>query len=106
LQQTAQQQWQRQTPSTSTRPDHVLPNVTRAAIPFEKMIAPSSYLYDELMKDDGYRHALEAGTLWQSLCSQHVRFPALWYDGDLPSRPPMGCSRKGIVKVHSQWKYY
>jgi hypothetical protein len=86
--------------------NHVLPKVTAAAAPFEKMIAPSSYLYGELLKEPGYRHALEAGTLWQSLCSQHVHFPALWYDGDEPARPPMGCSRKGVNQQHSVWKYF
>lgn len=86
--------------------NQVLPKVTAAAAPFEKMIAPSSYLYGELWKDPGYRHALTAGTLWQSLCSQHVHFPALWYDGDEPARPPMGCSRKGVNQQHSVWKYF
>lgn len=86
--------------------NHALPKVTAAAAPFEKMIAPSSYLYGELLKDAGYRHALQAGTLWQSLCSQHVHFPALWYDGEEPARPPMGCSRKGVSHQHSMWKYF
>jgi hypothetical protein len=79
---------------------HMIPKVTSAAKPFEKMIAPSSYLYDELLRDQGYRHALSAGVLWQSLCSQHVHFPSLWYDGEEPARPPLGC-----VNRTNKWKY-
>lgn len=36
-------------------------------------------------------HALRAGTLWQSLIGQHVKLPILWYDGEEPARPYMGC---------------
>ncbi len=57
------------------------------------------------MKDPSFTHALKSGVLWQSLCSQHVHFPALWYDGDEPARPPMGCSKKGLSKTHSTWQY-
>ncbi|KAG7351698.1 hypothetical protein IV203_007746 [Nitzschia inconspicua] len=99
LQQKAQQQAQQAR-------NQVLPKVTSAAAPFEKMIAPSSYLYGELLKEPGYRHALQAGILWQSLCSQHVHFPALWYDGEEPARPPLGCSKKGLSQKHSIWKYF
>jgi len=94
--------------------NHVLPRVTSAAAPYQNMIAPSSYLYDELLKDPGYRHALNAGTLWQSLCSQHVHFPSLWYDGEEPSRPPMGCPRRRTPTTspqsrhqpHAKWLYF
>lgn len=68
--------------------------VTAASIPFEKMLSSRSSLHEELLKDPAYRHALKAGTLWQSLCSQHVRFPAHWWDGQEPVGPPLGSSKK------------
>mmetsp|Transcript_29175 Transcript_29175/g.78943 ORF Transcript_29175/g.78943 Transcript_29175/m.78943 type:complete len:645 (-) Transcript_29175:408-2342(-) len=68
--------------------------VTAAAAPFEKMVSPRSPEHDKLMKDPAFRHALKAGILWQSLCSQHVRFPANWWDGQDPVGPPLGSSRK------------
>jgi len=73
--------------------------VTNAAAPFQKMIAPRSSFYDELLKDPAYQHALKAGTLWQSLCSQHVNFPSLWWDGQEPACPPLGSSKK------KEWAY-
>jgi hypothetical protein len=69
--------------------------VTNAAVPFEKMIPPRSSFFDELrLKSPSYRHALNAGLLWQSLASQHVRFSGLWWDGEEPARPPFGSSKK------------
>ncbi|KAL3905192.1 MAG: hypothetical protein SGILL_009775 [Bacillariaceae sp.] len=70
------------------------PRITAAAEPFDRMVAPSSYFYDDLLKDPAYQHALKAGALWQSLCSQHVRFPALWWDGEEPACPPLGTIEK------------
>mmetsp|Transcript_2181 Transcript_2181/g.3582 ORF Transcript_2181/g.3582 Transcript_2181/m.3582 type:complete len:545 (+) Transcript_2181:133-1767(+) len=87
-----------QGPSRSDRLANV-PRVTAAAAPFEKMVAPSSYFYDELLRDPAYRHALQAGILWQSLCSQHVRFPALWWDGQERAGPPLGCPERQL------WSY-
>ncbi|KAL3920285.1 MAG: hypothetical protein SGILL_003340, partial [Bacillariaceae sp.] len=75
------------------------PRITQAAAPFQDMVAPSSYFYDDLLKDPAYQHALKAGALWQSLCSQHVRFPALWWDGQEPAAPPLGTA------VKSPWNY-
>lgn len=74
----------------------VVPRVTSASEPFSRMISPSSYIYGDLYNDEGFRHAVSAGNLWQSLCSQHVRFPALWWDGsDQPNRgPTMGTTQK------------
>jgi hypothetical protein len=68
--------------------------VTAASIPFENMLSSRSSLHQELLKDPAFRHALKAGTLWQSLCSQHVRFPATWWDGLEPVGPPLGSSKK------------
>lgn len=68
--------------------------VTAASVPFEKMLSSRSSLHDQLVKNPAYIHALKAGTLWQSLCSQHVRFPAHWWDGQEPVGPPLGSSKK------------
>jgi hypothetical protein len=81
-------------PSTTTAVAVPAFHVTTAATPFEKMIPPRSSFFDELQKDPAYRHALKAGLLWQSLASQHVRFSALWYDGQEPACPPFGSSKK------------
>jgi hypothetical protein len=94
-------------PASPPRRKDIVTKVTAAAKPFEHMIPPTGYLYDELLKDPAYQHALRAGLLWQSLTSQHVHFPALWYDGDEPARPPMGCIKKVLSKKHhSKWIYY
>lgn len=69
-------------------------HVTAAATPYEKMVSSRSSFHDELLKNPAYRHAMKAGTLWQSLCSQHVRFPAQWWDGQDPVGPPMGSDKK------------
>ena len=68
--------------------------VTAASTPFETMLSSNSSLVDKLSKDPAYQHALKAGTLWQSLTSQHVRFPAHWWDGKLPIGPPLGSIKK------------
>jgi hypothetical protein len=73
-----------------------LPRITQAAAPFQNMIAPCSYIYDELLRDPAYQHAVRAGALWQSLCSQHVRFPSLWWDGKEPGAPPLGTPEKNL----------
>jgi hypothetical protein len=80
-----------------------IPRVTRASIPFHKTIPPTSFLRDELAKDPAYRHALKAGTLWQSLVGQHVKLPALWYDGEEPARPYLGC--EDPLK-RNRWSYF
>jgi len=80
-----------------------IPKVTSASIPFEKTIPPTSFLRDELAKDPAYRHALKAGTLWQSLIAQHVKLPALWYDGQEPARPYLGC--EDPLK-RNKWSYF
>lgn len=50
--------------------------------------SPLSKLYEIIQNDDGFRHAQEAGYLWQSLVGHHVRFPKHWFDG--LRAPPMG----------------
>jgi len=79
------------------------PRVTRASIPFHKTIPPTSFLREDLAKDPAYRHALKAGTLWQSLMGQHVKLPALWYDGEEPARPYLGC--EDPLK-RNRWSYF
>ena len=93
-------------PQQSRRRNHdrslrFLPKVTYAATPFEKTIAPTSYLHDELSKEDGYNHAMKCGIVWQSLVGQHVKFPLLWYDGEVPARPYLGCPSKS-----NRWSFF
>lgn len=80
-----------------------IPKVTSASVPFQKTIPPTSCLRDELAKDPAYRHALKSGTLWQSLVAQHVKLPALWYDGEEPARPYLGC--EDPLK-RNRWSYF
>ena len=79
------------------------PKVTGACVPFEKTVPPTSCLRDELAKDPAYRHALKAGTLWQSLVGQHVKLPPLWFDGSEPARPYLGC--EDPLK-RNKWSYF
>jgi len=80
---------------------HRLPKLTNASKPFQKMIAPTSHLHDELTKSDAYNHAMKCGIIWQSLVGQFVKFPLLWYDGEEPSRPYMGCPTKS-----NKWSFF
>ena len=80
-----------------------IPRVTAASAPFEKTIPPTSFLREELSKDPAYRHALKAGTLWQSLIGQHVKLPALWFDGEEPARPYLGCEDR---LKRNKWSYF
>lgn len=75
--------------------------VTAASVPFEKMLSSRSSLHDQLVKNPAYIHALKAGTLWQSLCTQHVKFPAHWWDGQEPVGPPLGSNKKHF----KSWSY-
>ena len=61
------------------------------------VISPTSPLYLELIRDPAYQHALRAGTVWQSLVSQHVRFPRQWW---APGGPSLG------VRDRRSWKYH
>eukprot|EP00934_Nitzschia_sp_Nitz4_P008204 Nitzschia sp. Nitz4//scaffold15_size197535//71547//72380//NITZ4_001575-RA/size197535-processed-gene-0.14-mRNA-1//1//CDS//3329537706//8194//frame0 len=57
-------------------------------VPCKPMASRLSAEYQRLAKDPGYCHAQRAGILWQSLVSQHVRFPASWFAGS--RGPPLG----------------
>jgi hypothetical protein len=64
------------------------PRAIKGPDPTDHIVAPSSAAYYRLMLDEGHRHALRAGTLWQSIVAQHVRFPFTWWNGS--RTPPMG----------------
>lgn len=63
-----------------------------APSPHDFVVPPSSPSYLQLQQDPGFCHAQRAGTLWQSLVSQHVRFPSKWWNG--ARSPPMGVGRR------------
>ena len=54
--------------------------------------------YNELLKDPAFKHAQKAGILWQSLVSQHVRFPNAWFKA--AHRTPYGGA-----DGHRLWHY-
>jgi len=60
--------------------------------------SPLTIDYDMLLQDPAYLHAQRAGTLWQSIVGQQVRFPSRWWDG--ARTPPLG-----IVGGDAQWQY-
>mmetsp|Transcript_42006 Transcript_42006/g.100978 ORF Transcript_42006/g.100978 Transcript_42006/m.100978 type:complete len:368 (+) Transcript_42006:2-1105(+) len=70
---------------------------TNAVRPFHNCLPISSgYLHDELLEHDyAFRHAtMSCGQCWQSIVSQHVRMPTLWWwtksassDSDFDQQP-------------------
>lgn len=56
--------------------------------PSNNVVPPRSIEYCSLLRNPGFCHAQQAGILWQSLVSQHVRFPSQWWNGS--RTPPMG----------------
>jgi hypothetical protein len=65
--------------------------------PCDHIVPPKTPQYEALMKDPGFLHAQRAGTLWQSLVSQHVRFSSKWWNG--ARSPPMGVAERRL------WNY-
>jgi len=65
--------------------------------PGDHIVPPRSRGYLQLLRDPGFLHAQRAGILWQSIVSQHVRFPAAWWNG--ARSPPMG------VGTRRTWSY-
>jgi len=63
----------------------------------KNIVPPRTPEYNRLMRDPAYLHAQRAGTLWQSLVSQHVRFPSSWWNG--ARSPPMGVAQRQM------WQY-
>ena len=68
-------------------------------------VSPMSMIYSKLVRDPAYRHALSAGTLWQTLVSQHVRFPGHWWDGDRSPQMGMLEDSYGNGKSFCSWQY-
>jgi hypothetical protein len=65
--------------------------------PCINIVPPFSKEYQVLLKDPAYLHAQQAGTLWQSLVSQHVKFPTKWWNG--ARSPSMGIGERRL------WQY-
>mmetsp|Transcript_21109 Transcript_21109/g.29818 ORF Transcript_21109/g.29818 Transcript_21109/m.29818 type:complete len:739 (+) Transcript_21109:368-2584(+) len=85
----------------SLTPEKKAPPPPKPVVTSPKILKTSSALqhYGNLLKDPAYKHAQQAGILWQNIVGQHVRFPAKWWNG--ARSPPMG------VEEASQqgWKY-
>lgn len=62
--------------------------------PCDLIVPRISPAYKQLTRDPGFCHAQRAGILWQSLVSQHVRFPSKWWKDS--RHPPMGVTTPGI----------
>jgi hypothetical protein len=65
--------------------------------PTVTVVSPFSPHYNQLRRDPAFRHAQTAGILWQSVTSQHVRFPTGWWHG--VHHPPMGVGERRL------WSY-
>jgi len=48
-------------------------------------------------QNEAYIHAMSAGTLWQTLVGEHVRFPKEWFDGERTPRVD--------GEIPSKWRY-
>lgn len=71
--------------------------VEHGADPCHYIVPPRAPEYRRLLRDPGFLHAQRAGIVWQSIVSQHVRFPAQWWNG--VRHPPLG------VGPERQWSY-
>lgn len=90
--------------SSSFLPRQLQPVRTSPALS-PRILSPMTETYSKLARDPAYRHAQRAGLLWQTLASQHVRFPGHWWDG--ARSPQMGMLEDyyGNGKAHCDWKY-
>lgn len=70
-----------------------------------RILSPMTATYCKLARDPAYRHAQRAGLLWQTLASQHVRFPGHWWDGARSPQMGMLEDYSGNGKAHCDWKY-
>jgi hypothetical protein len=68
--------------------------------PCQHVVSPNSPLYLDLIGDPAYLHAQRAGNLWQSLVSQHVRFPSKWWNG--ARGPPLGIGERRSWNYHGR----
>ena len=60
--------------------------------PSYDILSPLSPAYEKLSNDPAFWHACNAGVLWQSLVSQHVKMPSSWWNAD--RRPLLGSEGK------------
>ena len=90
--------------SSSFLPRQLQPAKTSPAIS-PRTLSPMTETYSKLAKDPAYRHAQRAGLLWQTLTSQHVRFPSHWWDGARSPQMGMMEDYSGNGKAHCDWKY-
>ena len=67
----------------------------------------SEYEMNELLQDPAYRHAQQAGYLWQTIVGQHVKFSGRWWNG--ARSPRMGVDERldfgGQRKPAFLWEY-
>ena len=69
-----------------------------------RIVSPISDQYTQLREtDQAFRHAMNAGSLWQSIVGQHVRFPLQWWEGHHRTAP-LGCN--GRITAKNKWIYY
>lgn len=71
--------------------------IVKGPSPWNHIVLPRTPHYEALMKDPGFFLAQQAGTLRQSLVSQHVHFSSQWWNG--AQSPPMGVAKQCI------WNY-
>lgn len=100
-------------PTTSERTDRELycpshpPTLQSARHPTDLIPSPLSVEYHLLSHDPAYRHAQQAGLVWQSLVGQQVRFPSRWWNG--ARSPPLGVAEPDEVISHGgeppKWVY-
>ena len=68
------------------------------------ILSPTSEEYMYLRtRDPAFQHAMNAGSLWQSLVGQSVRFPKEWWQGGHRTAP-LGCNRR--IGAINKWVYY
>jgi len=68
------------------------------------ILAPNSQEYMALRTHNpAFQHAMNAGTLWQSLVGQSVRFPKEWWQGGHRTAP-LGCNDR--IAERNRWTFY
>ena len=78
---------------------------TDAVRPFENSLPISSgYLHDELLEHDyAFQHAtMNCGQCWQSIVSQHVRMPTLWWWTNTNPNPNKSSAGEYDFDLHEQ----
>mmetsp|Transcript_4887 Transcript_4887/g.10147 ORF Transcript_4887/g.10147 Transcript_4887/m.10147 type:complete len:527 (-) Transcript_4887:245-1825(-) len=67
----------------------------------DQVVSPLSVNYSMLMQDPAFRHAQDAGLLWQSLVGSQIRFPSSWWNGE--RSPAMGMDQDGRKRT---WQFF